>query len=100
MEKERAYYEEGDGKFQKLSDLLSFLVDDLKIYKTSITEGNKKKIEKNLEEMSAISEVLEGKVQTEFEILNRKINKFLEDPKDTEEVMKECVKLKNQLWEL
>ena len=86
--------------FEQLADRLANLVEDLKNFKRNITDDKKEEILKDLEAMSKLAEVLNGITQKKLEVLRTKITLFLDDHKDFDRVIDECVKLQNQLWEL
>ena len=80
--------------YKKLSEELSFFVDEIE------KDKNKKEIKKRLEDMKNSSKKIGGAVFEEFSALEDIVSSFLEDKIKKEKVIEECVRLKNELWEL
>ena len=98
--KKNICYQQNQNKFKQLSDSLTILVNDLKSYRENITKTIKDKIILDINNMSQLCNFLDGVIEKDFITLKNSIILFLDDPKDVDDVMKKCVQLKNQLWEL
>ena len=96
----KMYYGQNKDIFDKLSDKLADLVDDLKGFEKNVSNSRKEKIISDLDEMSKLAKILNGITQQKFSALQSKITLYLDDSKDFDKVIFECVTLQNQLWEL
>lgn len=79
-------------EYKKLEELLSSLVDLIK--------KDEKEVEEHLTKMRNVANVIGGKVLEEYLKLEEKVLKFSNNILEKEEVIEECLKLQNELWEL
>jgi hypothetical protein len=99
MEK-NIYFDQNLDKFDELSDSLAKLVEDLKNFQKNMSDIIKDQIILDLENMFKLIKRLNGITEEKFKDLRNKINLFLVDYQDFDEIMVKCVELQNQLWEL
>jgi Mg2+ and Co2+ transporter CorA len=77
---------------KKLEELLASLVELIK--------KDEKELEEHLTKMRNIAKVIGGKVLEEYLKLEEKVLKFSNNILEKEEVIEECLRLQNELWEL
>lgn len=98
--KDNIYYQKSKDLFEELSDSLSLLVEDLKVYKKKPAKEMKFKIYLDLDKMTKLVNILGGILEKNFHDLKKDVCLFLDLPNDDSDVMLRCVELKNHLWEL
>ena len=79
-------------EYKKLEELLSSLVDLIK--------KDEKELEEHLTKMRNVAKVIGGKVLEEYLKLEEKVLKFSNNILEKEEILEECLRLQNELWEL
>lgn len=94
---ENIEFEEGKNRYNTFSELLSLLVDDLNNYSKKFQRSE---IDRCLSLMDQLSQSMSKKTQQIFKNLKKEVEFFLQEPNNLEKVISQCVKLKNELWEL
>jgi Mg2+ and Co2+ transporter CorA len=77
---------------KRLEALLASLVELIK--------KDEKKLESHLKEMRGVANRIGGKVLEEYLKLEEKVLKFSNNILEKQEVIEECLRLQNELWEL
>ena len=86
--------------YDKFADLLSELVELLEKYHQKPSAVLNEAIKENLSKMLYLSMSLQKSAESSMQSLKKEIEKYLIAPSNFDDVMKLCVILKNQLWEL